>query len=322
MNSEGTSLLDFLDAPVLVGDPEGNVIYVNPAFSECFDAGESAIGSSFAEVFQGGGREAFLMAVSQVCGTGERVQFRLREEGRGYIGVASPIEAAANRVGVMILLSDEPFSLPRLSALQRDIEEPLEGLVGSLEELRERIAGPGSENVCSVLDSALDDAERTRKAIAGLRELVPGQNSPAAKGLRLDPVKTLRAVGSRASGDCERAGVKLEILAPRSLPRAVGDSGHLETVLLRMVRDRVAQCDEGEHLVLGVRALNVSGEDSVVFSLVAPSRPDTPPGLRRLRDSIATLGGFRHSCVHSASGRATVILLPLAAGEATKDAED
>lgn len=99
-----------------------------------------------------------------------------------------------------------------------------------------------------------------------------------AKGLRLDPVKTLREVESRVS-------------------------------------------DEGEHLVLGVRALNVSGEDSVVFSLVAPSGPDTPPGLRRLCDSTPTLGGFRHSYVHSSTGRATVIPLPLAAGEATEDAE-
>lgn len=317
----GASLLNFLDAPVLVGDPEGYVVYADPAFNECFDAGESAIGSSFAEVFQSGGREAFLMAVSQVCETGERVHFRLREDGRGYSGVASPVDAAANRVGVMILLSDESFSLQQLTALQRDIEEPLEYLIGSLEQLRERIEGPGSEGVCSVLDSALQDAERTRKAIAGLRELVTGQSSPAAKGLRLDPVKTLRAVESRASEDCKRAGVKLELLAPASLPPAVGDGGHLQTVLLRMVRDRIGQCDAGEHLVLGVRAVHVNGEDSAAFSLVAPSLPDTTPGLRRLRDSIATLGGFRHSWVHSATGRATVIPLPLAAGGPGADAE-
>jgi hypothetical protein len=213
----GASLLNFLDAPVLVGDPEGYVVYADPAFNECFDAGESAIGSSFAEVFQGGGREAFLMAVSQVCETGETVHFRLREDGCGYIGV-----------GVMILLSDEPFSLQRLTSLQRDIEEPLEYLVGSLEQPCERIEGPGSEGVCSVLDSALQDAERTRKAIAGLRELVTGQSSPAAKGLRLDPVKTLRAVESHASEDCKRAGVKLELLAPASpllRPLAAGGPG-------------------------------------------------------------------------------------------------
>ena len=306
------SLLNFLDSPVLVGDPEGRVIFTNPAFDECFDMGRPALGVSFAELFEGGGREAFLLAVAQVCETGETVRFRLREDGRGYIGVASPIEAEADRVGVMILLSDEPFSLGRLSALQRDIESPLEDLVGSLEELRERIDGPGSKNVVRVIDSALDEAERARKAIGDLRSLVTGQNSPANKGLRLDPVRVVRTIGSRVGNECERAGVELEVLAPRSLPEAVGDGGHLETVLLRMARDRIAQCDAGERIVLSVRAERVAGIDSAVFSLVAPSLPETPPGLRRVRDSIAALGGFRHACIHSATGRATVIPLALA----------
>ena len=83
MSADGASLLNFLDAPVVVGDPEGRVIFVNPAFEECFAFGAQAPGMPFAELFQGGGREAFLMAVAQVCQTGETVRFRLREEGRG-----------------------------------------------------------------------------------------------------------------------------------------------------------------------------------------------------------------------------------------------
>ena len=100
MNAAGASLLDFLDEPVLVGDPEGRVIYANPAFEESFEFGPSARGMSFAQLFEGGGREAFLQAVAQVCETGETVRFRLREEGRGYIGVASPIEACVIVVGM------------------------------------------------------------------------------------------------------------------------------------------------------------------------------------------------------------------------------
>ena len=144
MSADGTSLLQFLDAPVVVGDPEGRVIYVNPAFEECFALGADVAGIAFAELFQGGGREAFLLAVAEVCRTGDTVRFRLREDGRGYIGVASPIEAAADRVGVIILLSDEPFPLQRLSALRREIEAPLDELGGLLDELSERGAALGS----------------------------------------------------------------------------------------------------------------------------------------------------------------------------------
>ena len=34
-----------------------------------------------------------LAAVAEVCSKGESVKFRLREEGAGYLAVASPIEA-------------------------------------------------------------------------------------------------------------------------------------------------------------------------------------------------------------------------------------
>lgn len=309
MNASSASLLEFLDEPVIVGDPEGRVIYVNPAFAESFEFGPSARGMSFAELFAGGGREAFLLAVAQVCETGETVRFRLREDGRGYIGVASPIEAEADRVGVIIALSEEPFSLQRILGLQRDIDEPLVEASSVLDELRERVSGPGSRHVREAIETALRAAERARKASGDLRALLTAQNAPATKGQRLDATRALRSVVNRARGDCARAGVELDVLAPRSLPLVEGDARHLETVLLRMVRDRVSQCDEGERIVLSLRAAIVTGEDCAVLSIVAPSLPDTSPGLRRTRDSIAALGGFRHACVQSASGRATVIPL-------------
>ena len=311
MSADGASLLNFLDAPVVVGDPEGRVIFVNPAFEECFAFGAQAPGMPFAELFQGGGREAFLMAVAQVCQTGETVRFRLREEGRGYIGVASPIEAADDRVGVMILLSDEPYSLQRLSALQRDIDVPLEELSGLLDELVERSNARGAIDVAELASSALQAAERARKSAAALQTLVTGQSSPASRELRLDPVKTVRTVGHRIRDACERAGVQLELLVPEGLPPASGDGEHLETVLLRMLADRIQQCDSGERVTLAVRRVRLGGQECAVFSLTAPCLAEPPASLLRVRDSIAALGGFQHACLHAATGRVTVILLPL-----------
>jgi nitrogen-specific signal transduction histidine kinase len=311
VSADGASLLNFLDAPVVVGDPEGRVIFVNPAFEETFEFGAQAQGMPFAELFQGGGREAFLMAVAQVCQTGETVRFRLREDGRGYIGVASPIEAAADRVGVMILLSDEPFSLQRLSALQRDIESPLDELGGLLDELVERASASGPSEVSQLAVAALQAAERARKSVGDLRSIVTVQSSPAAGQQRLDPVKTVRTVAGRVADECEQAGVTLELLVSTKLPPAIGDGDHLETVLLRMLRDRIQQCDRGDVVTLGVRTVQLGAQACAAFSLVAPSLADPPDSLRRVRDSIAALGGFRHVCVHTASGRSTVIPLPL-----------
>jgi len=311
MSADGASLLNFLDAPVVVGDPEGRVIFVNPAFEETFSFGAQATGMPFAELFQGGGREAFLMAVAQVCQSGETVRFRLREDGRGYIGVASSIDAGDDRVGVMILLSDEPLSLQRLGTLQREIESPLEELTGLLDELAEHCATPEQAQLSELVASAVQATVSARKATGELHGLVTGQTSAKAGSERLDPVKAVRAVAARVAEECEQAGVLLELLVPGRLPSAIGDGEHVERVLLRMLRDRIQQCDGGDQITLAARLVAVSGQPYVTLSLVAPGSADTPIGVRRVRDSIAALGGFRHACVDTPSGRATVIPLPL-----------
>ena len=54
----GRSLLDYLDAPVLVGDPDGRVVHLNPAFERRFDVSlADARGGLVAAVFEGGARE-------------------------------------------------------------------------------------------------------------------------------------------------------------------------------------------------------------------------------------------------------------------------
>jgi len=315
MSSDGTSLLSFLDAPVVVGDPEGRVIYVNPAFEQTFDPeGRTLQGTSFAELFAGGGREAFLVAVAEVCQTGETVRFRLREDGRGYIGVASPIEAQADRVGVVILLSDEPFSVQRLLAMQRELDDPLDELGAALEQLAEDPAVRGAARPRAAAANALAAVERARKGSQGLRAELTGEGATQARKQRLDPLRVVRAVHSRCRDDFARSGVVLDVIAPASLPQAQGEGRHLETVLLRMLRDRLEQCDRADHIALGARVERVDDAERVLFSVVAPGRSDAPAELRRQRDSIAALGGFHHVCVHSAAGRATVIALPLASG--------
>ena len=63
MNGADRSLLSFIDAPVVVGDPDGHAVYVNPAFESRFDiAADRALGRPLAELFEGGGREAVLAA--------------------------------------------------------------------------------------------------------------------------------------------------------------------------------------------------------------------------------------------------------------------
>ena len=62
------SLLSFLDAPVLVGDPDGRAAYVNPAFESRFGvSAEGVSGQALAVLFDGGLREGMLRAVAEAC---------------------------------------------------------------------------------------------------------------------------------------------------------------------------------------------------------------------------------------------------------------
>ena len=123
-DAQGQSLLDFLDAPVLVGDPEGRIIFANDAFvRELCTNGELPNGEPLASLFAGGGREAVLASVAEVCSKGESVKFRLREAGKGYLALASPIHSEESRVGVIIVLTDEPDVDGRLLDFHREISK-------------------------------------------------------------------------------------------------------------------------------------------------------------------------------------------------------
>ena len=164
MTSGSVSLIDFLDAPVVVGDPDGQAVYTNPAFDSAFHTTrERAQGQALAGLFQGGGREAVLQAVVQVCGGSSSVRFRLRDDGVGYAALASPIEVEQGRVGVLILLTEEVHVTDLVPVLQRELEEPLDELGRCLAALSQQIGGRQDPSCTALLEDAARTLGRLRK---------------------------------------------------------------------------------------------------------------------------------------------------------------
>ena len=164
MNIGSRSLLDFLEAPVVVGDPDGRAVYTNPAFDAAFGTSrEQARGESLASLFQGGGREAMLQAVAQVCGGSSAIRFRLRNGELGYSALASPIEVEQGRVGVLILLSEEVHVTDLVPLLQRDVEEPLDEIARCLGELSQQLATRRDPSCTVLLEDAARALGRLRK---------------------------------------------------------------------------------------------------------------------------------------------------------------
>jgi PAS domain S-box-containing protein len=169
------SLLDYLDAPVVVGDPDGRAVYVNPAFERAFSVTrEEWRGRPLAEFFEGGGREVLLQAVAELCADSNTQRFRLRERGTGYAALASAIDSEQGRVGVVILLSEELQGDDRSHAFHREIQEPLEELSACLDALV-KSGGALEWGERKLLDDATRALETIRDSNDRLRELLAGK---------------------------------------------------------------------------------------------------------------------------------------------------
>ncbi len=172
------SLLDYLDAPILVGDPDGRVVHLNPSFESRFQVSlDQARGEELATLFEGGTREAVLGAVADVCGGAGSVRFPLREGGCGFWAVASPISAEDNRVGVVILMTVELSSDRRMIECAKEIQEPLEELSRCVGEFSEQVGGRRAERYRLMLEDIANAVELLRKRADELQSLLPGASA-------------------------------------------------------------------------------------------------------------------------------------------------
>lgn len=314
MKGEARSLLAYLDAPVLVGDPEGHAAYVNPAFERRFaGAREEAVGRPVAELFEGGARESVLRAVAQVCEYGESVRFRVREQRVGFSAVASPIVAEHSRVGVVILLKEEVEGAERLLALYREIRDPLDELGRCLDTLLEQTGGRRNQRHRLHVEDGLRALARIRKWSDEVAALVGGGPGPDAAEARFEPAAVVHAVGARLRREIGEGPPELRVLAPSALPSVRGEGERLESVLLRMARARLGAKRRAAVLTLGARP---AGAESVLVSLTesgaAGGYAATAPEPPVVQEQIAALGAELHATADPTLGRTTVLRLPAA----------
>jgi PAS domain S-box-containing protein len=308
------SLLSFLDAPVIIGDPEGCAVYVNPAFQARFGiTAEAARGRSLAEFFGGGGREAVLHAVAETCEYGESVRFRVRERSVGFAAVASPIVADDARVGVVILLKEEVEGIERLLSLHREIQDPIDELSHTLEMLLEQTGGRRDARYRGFVEASLRALTRLCKWSDELRTVLSGTPGPILEGASFDPAEVVRRVAERAVRRIGEAETTVEVLAARSLPDVRGDEARLESVLMRIVEDRLKQDRPPSTIFIGARTAGTDTAAPVLVSVTERwksggclATASEPPVVQ---ESIATLGADLHITIDPQLGRTTLLRL-------------
>ncbi|MBY0402030.1 PAS domain-containing protein [Myxococcota bacterium] len=312
-SAEEISLLGHLDTPILVGDPEGHVVYANPSFRRRFCVGDAdPTGQSLANVFGGGSREVVLKVTADVLTRGQAARLQIREGGIGYTGLASPIEAEDDRVGVVMVMLEEQSNEDHLAGLADEIAEPIGDAQRAFARLLEAPSTPAGDEQRVALERGLHAVETAQKWLRELQLAIRGGKSQQG---RFDVAASVLRTAERLRSESDHE-LALEVLMPPNLPRAMGSGVAFERALLQLARQRLAESLAGRPITLLARALGGDGGRGLVVSVV--DVPDTerrgtqgqPP--ESLVQLVQSMGGEVACVEDSLLGRVTALRLAAA----------
>lgn len=303
------SLLNHLDAPVVVADPDGRVVFLNPAFEVAFSTTrERCEGRALAELFEGGAREAILAAVAATCDRGQSVRFRIRHRDTGCQVVASPIAVDGQRVGSVLLLTEDPLEVDGLHRVRRELRQGMDQVFEAIE----RLARP---------DAELSDGEREdwvasgrsavadcRRAVGSLGRLAEGHARQQGDEAMIDPGRVVRDALSGLAYEFAEGGVSVDVLLAPDLPMVQGDAKRLQEALEALLRSRVAAGPAW--LALGARREETASAVSVVVSITEPGPVDGAAPAAAVIETVSALGGRVDVEATSSGDRATRVRLP------------
>lgn len=311
--AEDISLLAHLQTPILVGDPDGRIVYANPAFRDRFcQADEDPMGQALAMVFGGGAREVVLTATAEVLERGQPARLQIREGEYGYAGLASPIEAEDDRVGVVMVLLEEQSSEDYLTGLAEEIGEPIVEAIQALQGFSQDLAGRLEDEEQALLTRGMRSIETAQKWLRELQVAIRGGKPQQG---RFDVTSSILRVAERITNELETK-VDLEVLMPPNLPRVAGTSVVFERLLTQLVRQRIDEAKADQPLTLLARTLGGDEPRGVLVSLV--DVPDTsrrnatghPP--EAVQQGVASMGGEVICVEDSSAGRVTLMRLTVA----------
>ncbi|MEM9176183.1 MAG: PAS domain-containing protein [Myxococcota bacterium] len=310
MGAEEISLLGHLDAPILVGDPDGCIVYANPSFRERFcQISGDPVGEPLAMVFGGGAREVVLTATAQVLQRGQPSRLQIREGGHAYTGLCSPIEAEDDRVGVVMVMLEEHSNEEHLTSLADELGEPLADALQAMSTLSAELDGRLNDRQHQLMTASLHQLETAQK---WLRELAVALRGGKAQQGRFDVSSSILRVTERISQEIP-SSVDLEVLMPPNLPRVSGATVVFERLLSQLVRQRVDESRPEQPITVLARTIGGDRPTGVLVSVVDVPEPDRrgptghPP--ESVQQGVAQMGG-EAVCVEDGSlGRVTSMRL-------------
>jgi hypothetical protein len=263
-------------------------------------------------VFGGGAREVVLSVTATVLERGEAARLQIREAGIGYTGLASPIEAEDNRVGVIMVLLAEESREDHLSILLDEISGPLSASLKGFEALTQPVLARVNEAQRGKFEEAIRHLEEAQKGLRELHLVIRGGKPKQGRfDLSGSIMRVVERVGRSHGGD-----VDVRVLMPPNLPRVVGTGAAFERLMGSLLRQRIDEAREGQPLTLLARSMGGEDARDVLVSLV-----DVPDANRRrgtglppesLHQGIVAMGGETICVEDSMLGRVTSMRLSIA----------
>ncbi len=315
LQGESRSLLTFLEAAVLVADPEGRAVYTNPAFTRAFEIqAEGVQGAPLTDLFEGGAREAVLTALARSCAESGRVRFFIRHGQVGYTATASPIESDGARVGVLLLFNEEVASEESLLAFHRKLEAAVDDITECFSGLRKaggHHADASQQRFLEAGGRALDRLELLADELLQLSNAT-GQKNGAARGA-VDAGNLVREAVATVADDAELARVHLELEVKGNLPPYLGNADQLSAAIVELLLDRFAQIPPKAWLTLRVKSslrtsLSISLYEEYPQELLPDDGGELPHAVSA---AITSLGGKIHVSANPLGGRQTTLSLPV-----------
>ncbi len=261
------SVLTHMADGVLITDPEGRVLLVNPAVSRLFEIRvEDALGRSFAQVV----RYHQIIEIWRRChDTGEE-QVEAVEVGRQRLFlqvIITPLQGVEAE-GYLVILQNltqvrrlETVRRDFISNISHELRTPLASLKALVDTLRDGALEdpPAAQRFLGRVEVEVDAMTQLVQELLELSRIESGQ-SP----LHLRPLDVAEAIVppvERLRPQAERAGLRLEVQLPSEEVRVLADRERLQQTMTNLVHNAIKFTPPGGEITVTVQR---AGDEVVI----------------------------------------------------------
>lgn len=242
--------LAYLDEPVMITDPKGVLVYLNPRGEVDFGIEmKLAVGRSIKEILPGGLAASLIKGLGRMEKNAATLRFPITEDAQKYSAHLSPILNEQKLTGVLIFLCPEldQETIARLNqSLFSTLVDEIFGPLNQLSVLFSReLEGKKSEE-----PFYQESQDRIKQTIAALNNLI--DNSQVLMGgiklarSRFHPSLLLKLARRSYTDRARKKGLYLLRLEHKELPELIGDQAKLNRVLVIFLDNILDQAAPGE----------------------------------------------------------------------------